>query len=139
MNSEDWRIVILAFIAVVPALMAAYWARGADIKSKRSEHKIDAVAITANNTQRMGEAVHTLVNSNMGAQLSISAAALRRIADLTKKKEDEVLATEAQRLLEDHKSRQAIVDSKPPPTATVSGQGTGSPADQALEEPHGNQ
>lgn len=143
MSSEDWRTVILAIVALVPGLAAAYWARGANDKAKvakdigaRNEKKIDAVAVTAHNTQRMGEATHTLVNSNMGAQLALTAQFSRRVADLTKRPEDDLIAIEAQRQLDEHKSRQAIVDSRPPPTATTTGLGTGTPADQASIESH---
>jgi len=60
--------------------------------------------------QRQGEAIHTLVNSNMGAQLRISAVALRNLANETKNADDAGRATEAERLLEDHISKQAVVD-----------------------------
>ena len=54
--------------------------------------------------------VHTLVNSNMGLQLKISASALRRVAELTNDKADIDIATEAERLSKDHESKQATVD-----------------------------
>lgn len=54
--------------------------------------------------------VHTLVNSRMGAQLGFTATALRRIADMTKNKKDEEAATQAEKLLEEHTEKQAIVD-----------------------------
>lgn len=56
--------------------------------------------------------VHTLVNSNMGVQLRISSTALRRIADLTKDPADIRIAEEAERLAQDHESKQHKVDVK---------------------------
>jgi len=58
------------------------------------------------------EDIHTLVNSNMGVQLRISAGALRRIADLTKDPADVRIADEAERLAMDHESKQHTVDVK---------------------------
>lgn len=58
-----------------------------------------------------GEKTHTLVNSNMGVQLTISAVALRRVADLTHEPEDVAAAELAERGLAEHISKQAIVDS----------------------------
>jgi hypothetical protein len=57
-----------------------------------------------------GEKTHILVNSNMGRQLQISAAALRRVAEFTKDPADEVIAREAEKLLKEHESKQARVD-----------------------------
>lgn len=58
------------------------------------------------------EAVHVLVNSNMGAQLRVSASALRRIFIMTKDPVDEKIAVEAENLLREHEQKQALVDSK---------------------------
>lgn len=60
--------------------------------------------------QKTGEAVHVLVNSNMGIQLKISAIALRRIADITKEKSDIRAYKIAEQALIDHDARQAVVD-----------------------------
>jgi len=64
-----------------------------------------------------GDAIHTLVNSNMGAQLKVAAVALRRIATMTKDPGDVGIALEAERLFADHVAKQAVVDSKTPPPA----------------------
>jgi hypothetical protein len=53
---------------------------------------------------------HTLVNSNMGAQLSISAVALRQIAFLTKDPVDVEIASKAEKLLAEHEAKQRSVD-----------------------------
>ena len=52
------------------------------------------------------EEIHVLVNSNFGNQLSISAKALRRIADMSCDEKDNLIATEAERLLAQHLAKQ---------------------------------
>lgn len=59
---------------------------------------------------KVGQDTHTLVNSNMGAQLKISSVALRRLADLTKDAVDIKVANAAEALLEEHVAKQAQVD-----------------------------
>ena len=51
--------------------------------------------------------IHTLVNSNFLIQLRVSAAALRRVADLTKDPTDAKIATEAEILLQIHAAKQS--------------------------------
>jgi hypothetical protein len=66
-------------------------------------------AITQTNQQ-----IHTLVNSNMGVQLKISAVFARRIANMTKGTtegpDDERAATLAEQYLNEHEAKQRIVD-----------------------------
>jgi hypothetical protein len=66
----------------------------------------------AKETQKVGEAIHTLVNSNMGAQLKIAAVALRRLADNTTHPDDVAAAVLAEKLLHEHEIKQASVDAK---------------------------
>jgi hypothetical protein len=54
--------------------------------------------------------VHTLVNSNMGAQLTLTAKALRRVAELTGDAVDHAIADEAEKLARDHAVKQNKVD-----------------------------
>ena len=54
--------------------------------------------------------IHTLVNSSMGLQLKMTAAALRRLALLTKDPEDEKAAQMAIELSKEHEAKQAEVD-----------------------------
>lgn len=70
-----------------------------------ANHKLDDIAKT-------GNAVHVLVNSNMGVQLKISAVALRRVADLTNDDKDILAAKMAEDLLNAHEVKQATVDAK---------------------------
>lgn len=62
---------------------------------------------------QVGSATHTLVNSNMGAQLKITAVALRRLYNLTLEENDLVAAQMAEKLLGDYQARQAVVDRIP--------------------------
>ena len=55
--------------------------------------------------------VHTLVNSNFGAQLRITSLQADRIAGLTKDPQDQKVAEEAHRLWIEHQEKQKIVDS----------------------------
>lgn len=73
--------------------------------TKIADKKLDDIA-------KVGEAVHVLVNNNMGIQLKISAVALRRIANMNKdSKEDQMAAKLAEAALKDHEKRQAELDS----------------------------
>lgn len=83
--------------------------------------KVDEIVVTTGNTQRMSEAVHTLVNSNMGIQLQLTMAALRRLAVVTKDPSDIVAADEAEKLWHDHQAKQASVDTMPNPAPTATG------------------
>ena len=74
------------------------------LKTLSNSAKIDGVV-------KVTDATHTLVNSNMGVALRSSSVALRRVADLTGKPEDDKLATAAEKMLSEHESRQAVVDS----------------------------
>jgi hypothetical protein len=87
--------------------------------------QLEDIAVTAHNTQRMGEATHTLVNHDRGVLLTVNAHALRRLADLSLDKQDEEIAKEAERVLAQHMAAQAVVDSRPSPEATESGHAGG--------------
>jgi hypothetical protein len=63
---------------------------------------------------KTGEAIHILVNSNMAAQMKISAVALRRNAQLTNHPDDIAAADLAEKLLQAHEHRQGLVDGKFP-------------------------
>lgn len=56
------------------------------------------------------KAVHTLVNSNMTAQMKINALQARRIAEMTKSPGDEAVAAEAEKAYAEQISRQATLD-----------------------------
>ena len=76
-----------------------------DAVAARADEKMDALTKVAGDT-------HTLVNSNMGAQLELNAVMSRRLADITRDPEDEKTAVLAAKMWVDHKSRQATVDAK---------------------------
>lgn len=54
--------------------------------------------------------IHTLVNSQMGEQLRIGMVAARTLANVTKTKENNLLASEAEKKYADHQGKQATVD-----------------------------
>ena len=93
------------------------------------ERMLDQIAIVGRNTQRMGEATHTLVNSDMGRQLKLSAVQARQLAILTRDQTHINAADEAERLYDEHVKKQNLVDSGPSPFATSSGS-----ADSALPD-----
>jgi Na+/phosphate symporter len=63
--------------------------------------------------------VHTLVNSNFGAQLRITSLQADRIASLTKDPQDQKVAEEAHRIWIEHQENQATVDSSNKPQLTA--------------------
>lgn len=73
------------------------------------------------NVNKKIEAVHTLVNSNMGTQLRITAVALRQVANMTPVEPSSLknaaldAASNAETLLADHNAKQATVDAANPP------------------------
>ena len=62
-----------------------------------------------------GEAVHVLVNNNMGIQLALNASVTRRLANLTGDPTDSAAADAAEKLYREHVSKQAVVDSESAP------------------------
>lgn len=63
-------------------------------------------------TDKKLQGIHTLVNSRMGVQMRISAAALRSLSALSKKQGDAENADAAERLLGEHNVQQAIADAE---------------------------
>ncbi|HEV3021856.1 MAG TPA: hypothetical protein VGX76_05295 [Pirellulales bacterium] len=99
--------IVTAIAALFP-ILAKIFARANEIKA------------AAAHAATVAEAVHVLVNSNMGVQLKLCAVALRRVADLTNHPADDVTAKLAEAKLVDHESKQAAVDAyavirNPPP------------------------
>lgn len=88
---------------VVLAQKASQVATTLATHNEATAEKLDSLAKTT-------DATHTLVNSNMGAQLNLTAVALRRIADLTKDPADIQAAEGAEGLYAAHVTKQAVVD-----------------------------
>lgn len=88
---------LLALFSTIFTGVMAYFIRGLELKSML--------------TQRTVEAVHTLVNANMGAQLKISAIALRRLSIISGSNDDRAAADLADKLYDEHNVKQAVVDS----------------------------
>lgn len=84
------------------------------LAAERAEKKTDEVAnalvnVADKQDKKLTE-IHTLVNSNMGAQLQVSMTALQKVAALTQAPEDALLAATAEELFNEHTAKQARVD-----------------------------
>lgn len=82
------------------------------VSDAKTEGTLEEIKATTQENQATGEATHTLVNANYGAQLKISALALRRIAAITKDPDDVAAAELAEKLLKEHNEKQKTVDDK---------------------------
>jgi hypothetical protein len=79
---------------------------------QKTSAKLDDIATVTNSAAAETSKVHILVNSNMGIQLKLTAAALRQLADYTKDPKHRAQAEEAERLSAEHESKQLKVDKK---------------------------
>jgi hypothetical protein len=70
----------------------------------------DVVNEKLDKAQETADKTHTLVNSNMGAQLKMHASLCRRMAEKTHEPDDIAAANQAERLLAEHEGKQAAVD-----------------------------
>lgn len=104
----DEAAVKVAEVAVAAQTTAA--------KVEEVKQILDTTTVTAAGKmealEKVAGATHTLVNSNMGVQLKLNAVVSRRLADMTKEPADMVAAELADKLLAEHVSKQAVVDSK---------------------------
>ena len=86
-------------------------AAAAVVEVKRALEASDQnVTTTLASIAEVADQTHALVNSNMGAQLKVSAVALRRVAHLTSDLEDVAAAELAERALEEHVAKQSRAD-----------------------------
>jgi hypothetical protein len=126
----EWAKMITPALLIVVAIQQWWTRRAADKAAAAAAAKVAEVAskteavrqalATSDNSTNIkldslavsSDKIHTLVNSNMGVQLRISASALRRVADFSKDPKDERIAEEAERLAQDHESKQHKVDEK---------------------------
>ncbi len=83
--------------------------RGRQQAAAAADVKEDLATSTAKVDSKLDN-IHTLVNSNMGRQLRLTATALRRVADLTSNKYDKDAAEEAETLYTEHMRKQEAVD-----------------------------
>ena len=81
--------------------------RTLETSNEATDDKLKNLAIVAHST-------HLLVNSNLNAQLKISAVALRRLAIISKDADDIAAAELAEKLLHEHEAKQKQVDAIPP-------------------------
>jgi hypothetical protein len=87
---------ITAVVTPVAAVVIAWLQFGQRKQSKANGDKLDAV--------------HALVNSNMGKQLLVAANLAQRVADLTKEPGDVTVAAEARKLYDAHMAVQSASD-----------------------------
>lgn len=64
----------------------------------RARKEVEKIKATAEKSTVKLDTIHTLVNSAMGDQKRIAAVLARRVALLTGAKEDEVIASEAEKI-----------------------------------------
>jgi hypothetical protein len=83
-------------------------------RSSASTAAVNGVKEDVANVQKQADAVHSLVNSAMTAQLRLTATALRRIAILTKDPSDAALAEEAETILAASIARQSQAEANFP-------------------------
>lgn len=121
MSDLVWQALIAGIVTIALAYMQMRTKNAVD--SASADRKAEAAAATSKAEEvratlesskidtdaKLGE-IHTLVNSNMERQLRLTAAALRRIANLTKDPKDKKAAVLAEDLLQEHIKKQAIVD-----------------------------
>lgn len=104
------------FTAYLTYLMAKLNARAAVAATAVEQVKTDltntqdVVNGKLDKAQEIAEKTHTLVNSNMGAQLKMHALLCRRMAEKTGEPDDLSAATQAEKLLAEHEDKQAVVD-----------------------------
>lgn len=106
--SDTFWTQFFAFAIFIVTSVSAYF----QIKTRKA-----VVDSGTANTEKLEEIkktgidTHTLVNSNMGIQLQLTSAALKRISDITNAPADIEAYSKAKRLFDDHMAKQAIVDS----------------------------
>src|SRR5688572_23885549 len=123
MSSEDWRTVMLALIAFIGGPYLMFRLERIKSQGNRTEQKAEAVkselkVATKDQNEKLdslanvGDATHSLVNSNMGTQLELNLVTARRLAAVTGDPADAEIARKAEKALADHNSKQAKVDSR---------------------------
>ena len=116
-------IVIFSLVGTIFTGVMVYFMSKINKKQEDAAVKVEQVKSVLETTQLSGTKkmdilvkvandTHTLVNSNMGVQLKISAVALRRVANLTKEPDDIAAADLAEKALSSHEAKQTIVDSR---------------------------
>jgi predicted transcriptional regulator len=81
----------------------------------KQDDKLDSIAKVGEEAAETGKKVHLLVNSQLGKVLASNAALARWKADQTKNRDDEMLATDAERDSSEHTAKQKLVDERDKP------------------------
>jgi hypothetical protein len=101
----DTTAIIIASIQPVFGLLTAILTGIITLIALKINKKVDEA-------QKVNDATHILVNSNMGIQLKIAMGLANRLAKITKTPEDMADAIETKRIYDDHMNKQSIVDSR---------------------------
>lgn len=119
MSDEVWKYLIASFFGCLMSFIGLVANRNAaraaaEAVKVREDLKVSdkATSTKLDEISKVGEKTHTLVNANMGAQLKISAVALRTIATLQRTPHTVAAAELAEKLLQEHEAKQASVDAK---------------------------
>lgn len=100
-------LTILAVTTLINTLMAN--SRGKKAEAAVVEVK-DTLAISGQATERRLDDIHKLVNSEYAISLRVGAAALERIAAITKDPHDIQQARAARQMSKDHDAKQSSID-----------------------------
>jgi len=114
-------ITVVSLLALLQGIIAATKVQETAVKLDEAAVKVEQVKQTLHDESAKTEEklmslakvtkdTHTLVNSNMGIQLTISATALRRLADITGNGADAAAAKIAEDSLHEHEAKQRVVD-----------------------------
>lgn len=98
-----WQAIIAGVVTIVLSIMSNRTKTAVQSSSDVAVEKLDGIAKT-------GEKTHTLVNSNMGAQLKLGAELARWKADREPTQQNKDAADLAEQRLKEHEGKQAIVD-----------------------------
>ncbi len=110
---EDTKVVATKVkeVADIAAVTAENTIAQKGLTAAINDKLIDVITISKA-SQSIGIDTHTLVNSNMGVQLELTAAVSKRIASMTKDPEDIKASQLADVKLKDHIEKQAAVDER---------------------------
>jgi hypothetical protein len=109
-----WQALIAGVVTVLIGWMQARTKSAVDESAKQADAQAAATGAKMDGLAKVADATHTLVNSNFGVQLKISALALHRVAELTGHPDDKAAAEIAEKAYQEHLAKQAVVDAAVP-------------------------
>lgn len=103
---------VLICASIVNTLTNKLAAIRADLNAEKASNRLSQLEVVTEDTNKTGQKVHVLVNSNMAKALKAVAAALRTVATLRPSPENEAAAEDAEAAYAEHEKKQKIVDVK---------------------------